>query len=461
VNKNSFVFRQISNALFFGLFDSVMLYVSILLGDIVLYFMHSVPVQQRPALFLIPAWLVIAFFSRLLPGWGKSAPEMIRRVFMTLTGLFGLMVLTLFLAKMQKSRITLIAAYLFALALIPLGRLIAKAILIRFKMWGVPAVIYGGAECVVRLRGLLRAGQGIGYVPVGAFSDDSIGAVECDLPVLGGLHDKSGAAPVAIISMKGGDRHTMVGLLEELLAHYRIVVFVPDLFDAPSMWVKPRDLQGTLGLEIAHNLLDPIPRISKRLIEMSLLLGSAIFWVPAIGILAFMVWLSDRGNPFFLQERIGRYGRVFKTYKLRTMVPNAEAVLREALKNDPELKAEWDETCKLKKDPRITWVGNLLRVTSLDELPQLINVLLGDMAIIGPRPLPQYHYAQLPEYVQRMRERVLPGITGMWQVSGRSDSGNEGFERWDSYYVRNWSVWLDLHILFRTVYVVLAREGAY
>jgi Undecaprenyl-phosphate galactose phosphotransferase WbaP len=461
VNKNSFVFRQASNALVFGLFDSAMLYLSILFGDVVLYYMHSVPVQHQPALLLVPAWLVGAFFARLLPGWGKSAPEMIRRVFLTLTGLFGLVVLTLFLTKMHRSRITLLAAYLFALALIPLGRFIAKSILIKIKQWGVPAVIYGGADCVVRLHGLLRSGQGIGYVPVAAFSDEAVDAADCDLPVRGGLHDKSEIAPVAIISMKAGDRHAMVGLLEELLAHYRIVVFVPDLFDAPSMWVKPRDLQGTLGLEIAHNLLDPVPRVAKRLMEMLLLLATAIFWVPVIGILALMIWLSDRGNPFFLQERVGRYGKVFKTYKLRTMVPNAEAVLREALKNDPELKAEWDETCKLRKDPRITWVGNLLRVTSLDELPQLINVLLGDMAIIGPRPLPQYHYAQLPKYVQRLRERVLPGITGMWQVSGRSDSGNEGFEKWDSYYVRNWSVWLDVYIFFRTVYVVLAREGAY
>lgn len=461
MNKQSFAFRQMSNALAVGLSDALMLYLAIWAGDLILYLLKGIPIQQQPALLLIPAWLVGAFFSHLLPGWGRGAPELLRRISLTLTGLFGMAVLAMFLAKIDKSRITLLTAYLFALALVPLGRLLVKGLLIKMRLWGVPAVIYGGRESVIRLNDILASEKGLGYVPAAAFSDDEIDPSECDLKMHGGLHEKCNISPVAIISMKSGDRHTLVQLLEELLAHYRIVLFVPDLFDAPSMWVKPRDLQGNLGLEIAHNLLDPVPRFIKRAIELILVLGVAVFWVPVIGVLALMVWLSDRGNPFFLQERIGRGGKTFKTYKLRTMVPNAEQVLQKALEKDPELKAEWEATCKLKKDPRITWVGNFLRITSLDELPQLINVLLGDMAIVGPRPLPDYHYDQLPEYVQRLRERVLPGITGMWQVSGRSDSGNEGFEKWDTYYVRNWSVWLDAYIIFRTVWVVLAREGAY
>ncbi|MFC1468034.1 exopolysaccharide biosynthesis polyprenyl glycosylphosphotransferase [Verrucomicrobiota bacterium] len=461
MNKQSFAFRQIINSSAVGLSDALMLYLSIYVGDVVLYFLHDIPIKQEPALLLIPAWLLLAYLVRLLPGWGWSVPEILRRLVISLSGLFVVVILAQFLTDMQRSRITLVSGYFCALVLVPLGRVVIKSWLIKRKLWGAPAVIYGGQECVVKLNQILKTEKALGYVPVAAFSDDPINPAECSLPVRGGLHDKCNESPVAIVSLKGGSRGTMVQLLEELLAHYRIVVFVPDLFDAPSMWVKPRDLQGTLGLEVAHNLLDPVPRLIKRAFELVLVLGSAVFWAPLIGVLALMVWLSDRGNPFFLQERIGRRGKPFKTYKLRTMVPNAEQVLQEALEKDPELKAEWDATCKLKKDPRITWVGNFLRVTSLDELPQLINVLKGDMAIVGPRPLPRYHYDQLPEYVQRLRERVLPGITGMWQVSGRSDSGNEGFEKWDSYYVRNWSIWLDAYIIFRTVSVVLMREGAY
>lgn len=461
MNRNGFVFRQISNSLAVGLSDALMLYVSILLGDLLLYGLHGIPVQQAPALLLLPAWLLGSAGAGLLPGWGKSGPEILRRLCMTLTGLFGMAVIAIFIARHSHSRITLLSAYVFSLVLIPLGRFVVKDWLIKTGRWGVPAVIYGGKDSVSKLTQILREGKYIGYIPVAAYCNDPIDPAVCDLPVCGGLHEKCDQSPVAIVSMRAGDRHTMVGLLEELLAHYRIVVFVPDLFDAPSMWVKPRDLQGILGLEIAHNLLDPVPRLIKRVIEMTVVIGTSLIWAPLVGVLALMIWLSDKGNPFFLQERIGRGGKVFKAYKLRTMVPDAERVLQNAMQHDPELKAEWEDTCKLKKDPRITWVGNLLRITSLDELPQLFNVLKGEMAIVGPRPLPNYHYEQLPDYVRRLRERVLPGITGMWQVSGRSDSGNAGFEKWDSYYVRNWSVWLDMHIVIRTVSVVLKREGAY
>jgi lipopolysaccharide/colanic/teichoic acid biosynthesis glycosyltransferase len=151
----------------------------------------------------------------------------------------------------------------------------------------------------------------------------------------------------------------------------------------------------------------------------------------------------------------------FKAYKLRTMVPHADQVLEAALKTDPDLRREWDEKCKLRNDPRITPVGRFIRATSLDELPQLVNVLRGEMSWIGPRPLPLYHHEQLPEQVRDLRERVLPGITGLWQVSGRSEVGTTGMEKWDPYYVRNWSIWLDIVILVRTFRAVFTARGAY
>ena len=143
------------------------------------------------------------------------------------------------------------------------------------------------------------------------------------------------------------------------------------------------------------------------------------------------------------------------------MVPDAEKILRRKLAEDPALKAEWDANYKLKKDPRITPVGWLLRRTSLDELPQLWCVLTGAMALVGPRPLPKYHHEELQLRTQRLRIRVRPGITGLWQVSGRSDTGTAGMDKWDTYYVTNWSIWLDIVILVRTVRVVLFGSGAY
>jgi len=143
------------------------------------------------------------------------------------------------------------------------------------------------------------------------------------------------------------------------------------------------------------------------------------------------------------------------------MVPNAEAVLREHLRQDPDLRAEWKAHFKLRDDPRLTTLGRWLRRFSVDEIPQLVNVLRGEMSLVGPRPLPRYHYADLPPSVRDLRARVRPGLTGLWQVSGRSASGTEGMEQWDPYYVRNWSLWIDVVVLVRTVRAVIQRTGAY
>lgn len=177
--------------------------------------------------------------------------------------------------------------------------------------------------------------------------------------------------------------------------------------------------------------------------------------------LGVLIRILDGEAAIFRQERVGFNGRSFKAMKFRTMQPEAEELLEQKLQQDFLLKKEWKRNFKLKKDPRVTPIGRFLRMTSLDELPQLVNVLRGDMSLIGPRPLPAYHYYELSERVRILRDRVRPGMTGLWQVSGRSQVGVEGMERWDTYYVRNWSIWLDAVILFRTFRAVLHKEGAY
>ncbi|WP_372807695.1 sugar transferase, partial [Pontiella sp.] len=209
------------------------------------------------------------------------------------------------------------------------------------------------------------------------------------------------------------------------------------------------------------HLLNPFARFFKRLIDLALVVVSLPLWAPLMLLCYVLIWLEDRKNPMFLQPRVGRGGGTFRTAKFRTMVPNAEAVLQKALKTNPALKLEWETHFKLKKDPRITRVGNFLRKTSLDEIPQLLNVLRGTMSLVGPRPLPAYHFRDLPEQVQFLRDKVQPGITGLWQVSGRSDAGTEGMEKWDPYYVRNWSIWLDIVIIVRTFKAVFFSKGAY
>ncbi len=418
----------------------------------------------------VPLYLGLSFFLRIVPGWGLGAVEELRRVVMALTIAFALTIVGMWLVHTNavggdgvSSRLSVGLAWLFSLGLVPWARATAKGLLLRRDWWGVPVVIYGSGVVAARVVRQLQEERGMGYQPIGLFTDDPEmkGGHLDTVPVVGDTSRVAPEAAVAFLALPETDREHQTALLDGPLACYRTLVVVPDLFDAPSLWVRPRDIAGILGLELTSTLTQVVPRALKRATDLAVILVLAPLWMPLVALLAGLVWLGDRASPFYSQERIGYGGATFRAWKLRTMVPDAEAVLQRALDTDPARRLEWETTFKLEHDPRITAVGRLLRRTSLDELPQLWNVLSGEMSLVGPRPLPRYHHNDLPVRVRDLRERVRPGITGLWQVSGRSDAGNVGMERWDPYYVRNWSLWLDVVILVRTLRVVVHGSGAY
>jgi Undecaprenyl-phosphate galactose phosphotransferase WbaP len=415
--------------------------------------------------FLFLAWFVGAVALDLLPGWGQGAVEELRRATWLIVGVFGVVAIALFLGKSGTtiSRMTLTTSLIISGPLVLLFRNICKGLLIRVGRWGLPTVVYGANETAQLAIRALEEDAGLGFVPVGVFADDVKPGSDSvvGVPVLGGLADSTHIAPAALLALPDASRHRTVELLEGPLSRYRRVVLIPDLLEAPSLCVQPRDVGGILGLEVSVNLIDPVARIAKRASELLLVIGTAPIWMSLSLCIALLIWLEDRKNPIFSQERQGKGNKRFYTHKFRTMVPGADAALKDALADDPSLQSEWENSFKLRNDPRITRVGRFLRKTSLDELPQLYNVLVGQMALVGPRPLPAYHLEELPDQIRRLRERVHPGVTGLWQVSGRSESGNEGMVRWDGYYVRNWSIWLDIVILVRTVRAVLRGRGAY
>lgn len=388
---------------------------------------------------------------------------------MLLLGVFGTTAASLFFAKTstEASRLTLGVALLFSLLLLPMIRTRIKALLIRLGLWGLPAVIYGESSATRRIVATLRAEASLGYIPVAVVDDlrlsgpPSSGEEVEGLPQVLDPRREGIYADVAVFMMQGRSRHQVVEMIEGPLAGYRHIVMIPDIDESPSLWVKPRDMGGVLGLEVTSNLLDLWARTVKRIADMFFCILTFLLWMPLMGMIATLVWLQDRKNPFFRQERIGQNGRAFKMLKFRTMHVNAEKILENRLESDPAFREQWEQGFKLREDPRITPMGRFLRKTSLDELPQLVNVLRNEMSLVGPRPLPRYHHDMLPERVCRLRERVKPGMTGMWQVSGRSEAGNEGLVKWDAYYVRNWSVWLDIVIMVRTLRVVLTGRGAF
>ena len=215
-----------------------------------------------------------------------------------------------------------------------------------------------------------------------------------------------------------------------------------------NLWQRPTS-RSTRGKT-------PYRLFGKRLFDILFVLLSLPFSLPIMVVCAIALWFEG-GAPFYTQLRVGRHGKPFRILKLRTMCRDADEVLESYLAGDPALRQEWDDLQKLRDDPRITFVGNLLRITSMDELPQLFNVLRGDMSVVGPRPMmleQRKLYGSARDY-----EALRPGITGLWQVSARNGNRFAYRAEVDSTYNRSLTFWNDLRILFKTVDVVMRRTG--
>jgi lipopolysaccharide/colanic/teichoic acid biosynthesis glycosyltransferase len=232
--------------------------------------------------------------------------------------------------------------------------------------------------------------------------------------------------------------------------------------ELPVEGVQVRNLGRVLGVEYTNNLLRPQARWVKRTLDVLLAVPVGLLSAPVILCSALLVRIFSPGPAFFRHDREGRRGRAIRVPKLRTMTVDAERQIERLIQGDPGLRERWEEGFKLKDDPRIIpGIGRILRRFSIDELPQLWLVIKGDMSLVGPRPFPEYHLGALSAQARALRGAVRPGITGLWQISARGVADIEAQEAHDIYYVRNWSPWLDLYIVGKTLFVVLSGKGAY
>jgi len=215
-----------------------------------------------------------------------------------------------------------------------------------------------------------------------------------------------------------------------------------------------------LAFSTRNNLLNPVDKTFKMFFDLVMTTVLIILFSPILILLYIVVFVATKGKPVFKHERIGKGGKPFGVYKFRTMYPNADTLLKELLESDVSIREEWEKEFKLKNDPRITKVGQFLRKTSLDELPQLINVIKGEMSLVGPRPIVQDEIRKYGTYFNYFKA-VRPGITGLWQISGRNDVDYEERVQLDTWYVRNWSIEQDLIILIKTIVTVLLKKGSY
>ncbi len=224
------------------------------------------------------------------------------------------------------------------------------------------------------------------------------------------------------------------------------------------MWVRTIDLHGPLAIETYYHLLNKREIIIKRILDMILSFVLLLVTLPIFIVLSILVRLDSKGPIFYKQKRLGLNGKLFDSLKFRTMHCNADQMLEDLLEKDPEAKAEYEEYHKLSNDPRITRVGKFLRRYSLDEFPQFINVIKGEMNLIGPRSYLPREQADMGDYA-RIILKVKPGITGWWQVMGRNETSFKERLELDEYYISNWSIWLDIYIILKTVWVIISGQG--
>ena len=417
----------------------------------------------------IAVWIGLRVLLGLYPGYGLDSVERLRRHVYSVCATVA--ILAVFAVGLQfgslLSRLMLGVTFLGLLFLTPLSQYLARRELKRLKLWGKPVVILGYPDTGAQLVDLLKQEWGLGYIPVslpenhlipvGSEFKTTIYANALTMAMDVGHRRKINTCIFATPHTRREQLAEMVHIASETFEH---VMVMPNLSGVTNSAVVARDLSGTLAVEIKQNLLNPWAQRLKRALDLFGAVVGGFFICPLLLTIAVVIKLDSPGPVLFGHRRLGAKDEHFLCWKFRTMHADAERMLNECLQRHPDLQAEWEQNHKLRDDPRVTRIGRFLRKTSLDELPQLWNVLRGEMSLIGPRPIVDTEVSKYEKDYELYR-RIRPGMSGLWQVGGRSGIDYKVRVSMDSYYVRNWSVWLDIIILVRTVKTVLFGRGAY
>ncbi|WP_038056385.1 sugar transferase [Thermodesulfobacterium hydrogeniphilum] len=410
-------------------------------------------------------------YTKRLPFW-EEARQIVKAT--TIAAIVTFAIVSLGKMSDKISRLVLVFLWFYALFVFPFFRYIEKILLSKLKIGREEILIIGAGNAGKAVAREIEGDRYLGYQLVG-FIDDKVENGERDVKVndkvykiLGKIRelpqiiekDKVQKVIIAIPSLSKEDLCKLVNFVQR---YVKEVFVVPELKGIALMNSKIYYLfmEQLFLLKINNNLQSKLNQMIKRIFDLTLGLLILPIFIPFCLAIGILIKLDSEGPVFFVHRRIGKGGKEIKVIKFRTMYVDAEERLKKILETDPQAKKEWETYFKLKNDPRVTRVGKFLRKTSLDELPQVINVLIGDMSFVGPRPVVK---EELDKYYKEFAEfyyMVKPGITGLWQVSGRSNTDYNFRVKLDTWYVLNWSLWLDIIILFKTIKVVLKREGAY
>ncbi len=422
------------------------------------------PLILRGLAFYLLFTIILAWVNGLYPGFGLAAVHEMQKILyvVSLASIFLGVFLFLQQLGLGYSRFVFILTWFLSALFMMLGRFGLRNRLSRFFWWGIPMVVVGSPGNAEPIIQQLIQNRRLGFRPV-FYYDPELKRIKpvVDVPAV-----KSKAALIELVEDASIQHVVFTDPVDDVLSYnfqwmrdvFPNILFILNTAPFGSLWVKTVDLHGTLAIETNYHLLNKRERVIKRVLDLFLTLIMLVISLPIFLVLAVLIRLGSKGPILYTQKRLGQFGKPFDSFKFRTMYDNAEAKLHELLANDPEAHREYEEYHKLVNDPRITPVGKILRRYSLDELPQLINVIKGDMNLIGPRSYLPRELPAIGDYAKIIL-KVRPGITGWWQVMGRNATSFKERLKLDDYYISNWSIWLDIYIIIKTVWVLITGQG--
>lgn len=422
----------------------------------------------------IPLILIVFSTTGLYPGiMIPPADEVKKFTFGTFIS-FSAIILSIFISSMKDFKFTqmivknsediavtfaFIISFFFAIILLPSCREIVKHLLRNHKWWGVPAVIYCSDDSGEIIINRLIKNSYLGYHPAIIINNNiTEPAMFNDIPVYPDTPEV--LSLIRELNIKTAFLCDYHGDTSLIMSSYRYTITVSKAQTNFTSTQHLKDIAGIIGFASTHNLTFKSNLFFKRILDIFLVLLASPLLIPVMLILIILTKCTSKGPVFYGHRRVGKNGKEFKCWKFRSMCIDADKQLEKILAEHPEMREEWERDRKFENDPRVTKFGKILRKTSLDELPQVFNIITGEMSFVGPRPVTESEMERYGKYKDYVLS-VSPGLTGMWQVSGRSDTGYEERISFDTYYIQNWSIWLDIWIMIKTVWVVIKGKGAY
>jgi Undecaprenyl-phosphate galactose phosphotransferase WbaP len=416
----------------------------------------------------LPVFIIFFQISNLYPGISLAPSDEFRHFCIDSIIVHGGIILSRYIEDQEFDAISI--AFIISFVLSPVWLLLMRrlmhTLLKKTHLGGIPAVIYGGGVTGRLIVDRLLGTGKTGYIPVLILDDDiSTGDEYHGVPIIhntqaGDEIVKRYNIKMAIIAMSRLNNNKLKSLLNHSISAFRYNVLIPDFFSATNIWMSVRDFDGILGFVTSHNLKMPWNLFLKRFSDLFIVIFGGIVILPFLLFIALLVKITSKGPVLYGHTRLGMNGKHFTAYKFRSMYIDSSEQLEKLLETNSSIREEWNKNHKLKNDPRVTRIGKFLRMTSFDEFPQLINILRGEMSLVGPRPIVDDEVEKYGEDFARIFS-VKPGLTGLWQVSGRSDTDYAERVSFDTYYLQSWSLWLDTWILFKTFGAVLKGKGAY